>query len=152
LQRRCFFVHKKSVKLRLILDGRHAPLHFQVPDKVALASGATFAGLHVGGGKPFAVAEVDLADAFYTMLLPPKFRRYFALPGCRAGMLGLESTADGRLLAGTDLVYPCFRCPPMGCSFSRWIRQTMLEGMALKVPPSRTVSWAAGLCRRCPRV
>ncbi|CAK0807851.1 unnamed protein product, partial [Prorocentrum cordatum] len=129
-----FFVYKKSGKLRLILDGRHASLHFQVPDKVALASGATFAGLHVDGGKPIAVADVDLADAFYTMLLPPKFRRYFALPGCRAGLLGLESTADGRRLAGTDLVYPCFRCPPMGCPFRLWICQTMLEGMALLVP------------------
>eukprot|EP00959_Pyramimonas_sp_CCMP1952_P338453 7087947-Pyramimonas_sp.AAC.1 len=68
------------------------------------------------------------------MLLPPKFRRYFALPGCRAGLLGLGSTTDGRRLAGTDLVYPCFRCPPMGCSFSLWICQAMLEGMALKVP------------------
>ncbi|CAK0860328.1 unnamed protein product, partial [Prorocentrum cordatum] len=129
-----FSVCKKSGKLRLILDGRHASLQFQVPDKVDLASGATFAGLHVDGGKPIAVAEVDLADAFYTMLLHPKFRRYFALPGCRAGLLGLESTADGRRLAGTDLVYPCFRCPPMGCSFSLWICQAMLDGMALKVP------------------
>ncbi|CAK0877157.1 unnamed protein product, partial [Prorocentrum cordatum] len=124
----------KSVKLRLILDGRHAPLHFQVPDKVALASGATFAGLHLDGGKPIAVAEVDLADAFYTMMLPPEFRKYFALPGCRAGLLGLEGTTDGRPLAGTDLVYPCFRCLPMGCSFSQWTCQTTLEGMALKGP------------------
>ncbi|CAK0830815.1 unnamed protein product, partial [Prorocentrum cordatum] len=129
-----FFVYKKSGKLRLILDGRHASPQIQVPDKVALASGATFAGLHADGGKPIAVAEVDLADAFYTMLLPPKFRRYFALPGCRAGLLGLESTTDGRRLAGTDLLYPRFRCPPMGCSFSLWICQTMLEGMALKAP------------------
>ncbi|CAK0810952.1 unnamed protein product, partial [Prorocentrum cordatum] len=111
---------------------RNPKLH--VPDKVALASRATFAGLHVDGGKPIAVAEVDLADAFYTMLLPPKFRRYFALPGCRAGMLGLESTMDGRRLVGTDLAHPCFRRPPMGCSFSLWICQTMLEGMALQVP------------------
>ncbi|CAK0826016.1 unnamed protein product [Prorocentrum cordatum] len=129
-----FFVYKKSGKLRLILDGRHASLHFRAPDKVALASGASFAGLHVDSGKPIAVAEVDLADAFYTMLLPPEFRRYFALPSCRAGLLGLDCTSDGRPLSGTDLVYPCFRCPPMGCSFSLWICQTMLEATALQVP------------------
>ncbi|CAK0887025.1 unnamed protein product, partial [Prorocentrum cordatum] len=129
-----FFVYKKSGKLRLILDGRHASLHFRAPDKVALASGASFAGLHVDSGKPIAVAEVDLADAFYTMLLPPGFRRYFALPSCRAGLLGLDCTSDGRPLSGTDLVYPCFRCPPMGCSFSLWICQAMLEATALQVP------------------
>ncbi|CAK0871377.1 unnamed protein product, partial [Prorocentrum cordatum] len=129
-----FFVYKKSGKLRLILDGRHASLHFRAPDKVALASGASFAGLHVDSGKPIAVAEVDLADAFYTMLLPPEFRRYFALPSCRAGLLGLDRTSDGRPLSGTDVVYPCFRCPPMGCSFSLWICQTMLEATALQVP------------------
>ncbi|CAK0856156.1 unnamed protein product [Prorocentrum cordatum] len=129
-----FFVYKKSGKLRLILDGRHASLHFRAPDKVALASGASFAGLHVDSGKPIAVAEVGLADAFYTMLLPPEFRRYFALPSCRAGLLGLDCTSDGRPLSGTDLVYPCFRCPPMGCSFSLWICQTMLEATALQVP------------------
>ncbi|CAK0849158.1 unnamed protein product [Prorocentrum cordatum] len=129
-----FFVYKKSGKLRPILDGRHASLHFKAPDKVALASGASFAGLHVDSGKPIAVAEVDLADAFYTMLLPPEFRRYLALPSCRAGQLGLDCTSDGRPLSGTDLVYPCFRCPPMGCSFSLWICQTMLEATALQVP------------------
>ncbi|CAK0826729.1 unnamed protein product [Prorocentrum cordatum] len=70
---------------------RNPKLHVQLLpalERVALASGATFAGLHVDGGKPIAVAEVDLADAFYTMLLPPNL----------------------------------------------WICQTMLEGVALKVP------------------
>ena len=56
-----FFVRKKNNRLRLILDGRRASLHFSAPDKVNLATGATFAGLHVDSGRPIAVGGGGVA-------------------------------------------------------------------------------------------
>eukprot|EP00959_Pyramimonas_sp_CCMP1952_P178861 3739209-Pyramimonas_sp.AAC.1 len=91
------------------------------------------------------------------MLLPPEFRRYFALPGCRAGQLGLDCTSDGRRLCGTDMFYPRFRCPPMGCSCSPRICRTMLGGHGVEGAPALrlqplggTAAGAAGDERRDP--
>ncbi|CAK0790921.1 unnamed protein product, partial [Prorocentrum cordatum] len=122
-----FFVYKKSGALRLILDGRIPSQLFDEPPKVKLATGAAFSQLRVDSREPVCVAGVDIADAFYTMLLPPWLRRYFGLPKIRAGELGISVDANGRPVAPTQWVHPCFRCPPMGFSLSLWLCQSVNE-------------------------
>ncbi|CAK0824742.1 unnamed protein product, partial [Prorocentrum cordatum] len=90
-----FFVHKKNGDLRMILDGRYSSLRFAEADKVELASGGAFSQIAVDGDDPIAVAGVDIADAFYNILLPPWLQKYFGLPPVRAGDFNLSHVGEG---------------------------------------------------------
>ncbi|CAK0880469.1 unnamed protein product [Prorocentrum cordatum] len=90
-----FFVHKKNGDLRMILDGRYSSLRFGEADKVELASGGAFSQIAVDGDDPIAVAGVDIADAFYNILLPPWLQKYFGLPPVRAGDFNLSHVGEG---------------------------------------------------------
>ena len=63
--RHIFCLFKKDGRLRLIIAGRIASCWFKAPDRVHLASGASFAKLEVDSDEGIWVGEVDLADAFY---------------------------------------------------------------------------------------
>ncbi|CAK0878600.1 unnamed protein product, partial [Prorocentrum cordatum] len=129
-----FFVHKKNGDLRMILDGRYSSLRFGEADKVELASGGAFSQIAVDGDDPIAVAGVDIADAFYNILLPPWLQKYFGLPPVRAGDFNLSHVGEGIPVHPSQKVVPCFRCPPMGWSVSLWICQTLNEHISSLVP------------------
>ena len=74
-----FFVWKRNHKMRLILDGRQAGLHFRDLDHVNLATGGSFGSLEVDGGEPIWVGSTDIADAFYALALPPDLIRFFGV-------------------------------------------------------------------------
>ncbi|CAK0857324.1 unnamed protein product [Prorocentrum cordatum] len=77
----------------------------RVPDVMAFASGASFAGLHVDGGEPIAVAEVDLADAFYTTLLLPECLVVFCLRGACAAFDGRLTMVDSSRFEGAKSLF-----------------------------------------------
>ncbi|CAK0866833.1 unnamed protein product [Prorocentrum cordatum] len=129
-----FFVHKKNGDLRMILDGRYSSLRFGEADKVELASGGAFSQIAVDGDDPIAVAGVDIADAFYNILLPPWLQKYFGLPPVRAGDFNLSHVGEGIPVHPSQKVVPCLRCPPMGWSVSLWICQTLNEHISSLVP------------------
>ena len=121
-----FTVWKKSGKQRLVIDARLANLHFGVPEKVSLATGATFANIEVDSGPPLEVGGVDIADAFYHLELIPELRGFFALPGVRAGDVGC-SMVNGKKINETSKIYPCLKVVPMGWTHALWLCQAAHE-------------------------
>ena len=87
-----FFVRKKDGRFRLIIDGRESSCHFELPDKIQLASGSTFGGLSVDADDPIWIGEVDLADAFYHLGVPAWLQQYFGLPSITAGAFVFSTT------------------------------------------------------------
>ena len=79
-----FAVWKKSGRQRLIINARLANLRFAAPDPVSLATGASLGSIEVDSGERVWLGQVDIADAFYTILLPEFLRRLFALPAVQA--------------------------------------------------------------------
>ena len=121
-----FMVWKKSGKQRLVIDARLANLHFGTPEKVSLATGATFANIEVDSGPPLEVGGVDIADAFYHLELIPELRGFFALPGVRAGDVGC-SMVNGKKISETSKIYPCLKVVPMGWTHALWLCQAAHE-------------------------
>lgn len=117
-----FTVWKKNGKQRLVIDARLANMHFEVPEKVKLATGSTFARIEVDDGPQVEVGGVDIADAFYHIELIPALRPYFALPGIRAEDVGVKSI-NGEMVKPSTMVYPQLRVVPMGWSHALWICQ-----------------------------
>eukprot|EP00959_Pyramimonas_sp_CCMP1952_P274514 5738624-Pyramimonas_sp.AAC.1 len=66
-----FSAWKKSGKARLIIDCRLSNAHFEEPDDVGLATGATMGAIEVDAAAPVALGQVDIAEAFYALALPP---------------------------------------------------------------------------------
>ena len=128
-----FTVWKKSGKQRLVIDARLANLHFDAPEKVHLATGATFANVEVDGGPAIEVGGVDIADAFYHLELVPELREFFALPGLRAGDVGL-SHLNGKPVDVEKIVYPCLRVVPMGWTHALWLCQAAHEHIVNHCP------------------
>lgn len=114
------YVEQVGGKQRLVIDARLANLHFGAPAKVHLATGATFSNVEVDMGLPVEVGGVDIADAFYHIELIPELRRYFALPGVRAGDVGCQHV-DGQKVGAADKVYPCLKVVPMGWTHALWL-------------------------------
>eukprot|EP00959_Pyramimonas_sp_CCMP1952_P392136 8217005-Pyramimonas_sp.AAC.1 len=54
------------------------------------------------------------------MVMPPWMSPLFAFPALTVSELRLFSveTVEGRVASGDDVVYPCCRALPMGCSWS----------------------------------
>eukprot|EP00959_Pyramimonas_sp_CCMP1952_P248854 5201995-Pyramimonas_sp.AAC.1 len=54
------------------------------------------------------------------MVGPTWVSPYFAFPAVQVSELrvGSPEAVEGRLASGDDLVFPCCRAPPMGCSWS----------------------------------
>lgn len=121
-----FTVWKKSGKQRLVIDSRLANLHFCKPDKVQLATGASFARLEVDEGPAVEVGGVDIADAFYNILLPEPLRKFFGLPSVMAKRVGVFETVEGPVLPG-EWIIPTLRVVPMGWTHALWVCQKCHE-------------------------
>eukprot|EP00959_Pyramimonas_sp_CCMP1952_P208592 4363534-Pyramimonas_sp.AAC.1 len=58
------------------------------PDPVDLATGGSFASLEVDSGPPVCLAQVDIQDAFYHLLLPSELVPLFCIRPVTAGLAG----------------------------------------------------------------
>ena len=132
-----FTVWKKASggvrKQRLIVDCRRVNAMFGPPDKVSLATGQALGSIEVDSGKPVRVpvmiGQVDIKDAFYNMLLPADLRAMFCLPPLTAMRAGVKEV-NGEAVKGERLLYPVFRCVPMGFSHALWFCQVAHESAA----------------------
>ena len=120
-----FFVKKKSGQLRLIFDTRKMNKLFIDPPKTDLPSADAFTRLETPEGQEFLIGSGDLANAFYTLAVPPDLAEHFTLPVIKAGTLreyvsGLEHyTPDTQLL-------PYLTILPMGWSWALHFCQSVL--------------------------
>ncbi|CAK0855346.1 unnamed protein product [Prorocentrum cordatum] len=128
-----FTVWKKNGKQRLIVDARLSNLCFASPDSVDLATGGSFASLEVDPGPPVCLAQVDIQDAFYHLLLPPELVPFFCLRPVTAGLAGVVEL-DGAPVSPTQLVYPHLRVVPMGWNHALWWCQRIHEFHASRQP------------------
>ncbi|CAK0872357.1 unnamed protein product [Prorocentrum cordatum] len=128
-----FTVWKKNGKQRLIVDARLSNLCFASPDSVDLATGGSFASLEVDPGPPVCLAQVDIQDAFYHLLLPPELVPFFCLRPVTAGLAGVVEL-DGAPVSPTQLVYPHLRVVPMGWNHALWWCQRIHEFHAFRQP------------------
>eukprot|EP00959_Pyramimonas_sp_CCMP1952_P468928 9494070-Pyramimonas_sp.AAC.1 len=61
------------------MDCRLSNTHFDEPEDVNLATGATMGSIEVDSAAPVALGQVDIADAFYALALPSDLTRFFGL-------------------------------------------------------------------------
>eukprot|EP00971_Amphidinium_carterae_P152973 3032700-Amphidinium_carterae.1 len=128
-----FAVWKKNGKQRLILDARWSNLNFEGPDDVRLATGQSFGALEVDQGSPVCLGQVDIADAFYTLLLPKELRTLFGFPSIAAKHIPRKHWPSWASSGGVKLS-PCFRAVPMGWTLALNICQEIHEIVARRVP------------------
>lgn len=114
-----FCVAKKSGQLRLIFDTRIVNSRLHPAPRTPLPSPASFAALEVAEGSTLYGAGGDVRNYFYMVGIPTALSDLFTLPGCRAGLLGLEGAdlGDGPLHFNT-VVMPCVTVLPMGFSWA----------------------------------
>ena len=121
-----FGVWKKSGKIRLIVDARRSNCHFAAAPPVALATGQAISSIEVDGHGPIQLGQVDIADAFYQLALPPELRDLFGLPSLKAGEAGISATVEGDVATDTK-VFPCFIGVPMGWTQALHLCQALHE-------------------------
>jgi len=153
-----FCVWKKAKegvrKQRLIVDCRLANECFGKPNKVHLATGQSLGSIEVDGGDipvPVQLGQVDIKDAFYNILLPTSLRETFCLPAVAAGRVGLVEV-EGTKVSYDALVYPVFRCVPMGWTHALWFCQIAHERAALVAHPEVTSETKVSDRRVAPRL
>ena len=124
---------EKDGKQRLVVDCRASNFHFEDPEHVSLASGASLSSIEIPGGQDLWMSGVDICDAFYHMGLPSSLRPFFCLPRVRAGDLGITELG-GQSLGPRDWVRPRFAVLPMGWShalaFCQRVHETVLSERA----------------------
>ena len=121
-----FFVKKKDGRLRLVLDARRSNCHFVTPPATDLATGASIGDIQCDRSRSVYVGHVDISNAFYTLALPIEWRRYFALPGVKAGDVGVPEVT-GRPVPPSTIIYPCISVVPMGWSHATFWCQSVLR-------------------------
>ena len=126
-----FTVWKKNGTQRLVVDCRGSNFHFDEPEHVALASGASLSSIEIPDGQELWISGVDICDAFYHMGLPSSLRPFFSLPRVRAGDLGITEL-QGHALGPRDWVRPRFAVLPMGWSHALAFCQRVHENVLLE--------------------
>jgi hypothetical protein len=117
-----FGVPKPDGNIRLVIDGRPANDVFVEPPHIALPTPDLLSKLEVPEGKKLYVAKTDLSDYYYRISIPAWMRKYFALPGVRAGDIDMGGTY------GDDTtIYPCLTVLAMGWSHSVFCAQSIHE-------------------------
>ena len=82
-----FFVHKKDGRLRLILDTRNLNQWFKEPAYSQLPTAAVWSQIALSPEHTLSMAQVDVDNAFYRVMLPPGMSSLFILPKIRADRL-----------------------------------------------------------------
>ena len=127
----CFFVMKKSGKLRIILDTRDVSCLFYTPPHTPLPTGAALGSIESDGDRYMFFAGADISDYFYRLGVPDGMEEFFSLPGLTADFLPdiaklLRVPKHARLV-------PCFKVLPMGWSWSLYIAQAVHECRILRL-------------------
>ena len=119
----CFFVPKKSGKIRLVIDARRTNQRLISPPATKLASTAAVVEFHAQDGSELWFSSQDIADCYYQFALPEFMVGWFALRPICAGAVGLRAV-QGSAVRDSDRVYPCLRVLPMGFSWAlHWTQQ-----------------------------
>ena len=112
-----FFVAKKSGQLRLIFDTRKMNQEFKEPPKTDLPSADAFTRLECATNKEFYIGSGDLANAFYTLAVPPDLAEKFTLPSIKASHLE-AGLAEKFGIRSDAQVLPYLTILPMGWSWA----------------------------------
>ena len=144
----CFFVAKKNGKLRLVIDARRANCHFADPSYTYLCTGDGLSRIELEPGESVCVSASDLKDAFYHILLPAEWRRYFGLRSCRARDVNITSLG-GKPVQPNQVLYPRLKVCPMGWSWAVFWCQMSVQRVISSVPECPETSQLVD-CRPCP--
>ena len=120
-----FFVRKKSGQLRLIFDTRVMNRDFVVPPKTDLPSADAFTRIEVPNDEQFYIGSGDLANAFYTLAVPPELAQRFTLPRIKVDFLESDVLASSGLQPGSQAL-PYLTILPMGWSWALHFCQKVL--------------------------
>ena len=121
-----FFVTEKDGSLRLIFDTRLINLMFHTPPSTRLPSAAAFSQTECRGDKPLYFASGDLANAFYTLGLPPGLAELFTLPAIAAAEIGVDNLS-GIPVEGSTPLLPFLTVLPMGWSWALHLWQLVMN-------------------------
>ena len=123
----CFFLTKKSGKLRLLIDARGPNQAFRSPPRTSLASTAAMVEIEVPGGPSLWLSAQDIVDCFYQFDIPDELAEYFGLFPVEAGLVGVTEL-DGEPVSPRELIVPCICVLPMGMSWAlHWAQQAHRE-------------------------
>ena len=118
-----FFVPKSNGKLRMVLDTRGVNTMFIDPPKTELPTPAAIASLETPAGHRVHLAQADIENAFYGMMVPPALRTFFSLPPVRAGLVKKTAEFGG---SPARLLLPLLKVMPMGWNWSLYFCQSAL--------------------------
>jgi integrase len=119
-----FGLPKPNGSQRFLVDARPANSMFVEPPPMSMCTPDVLASLQIPAGATVYVAKTDISDFYHRLLLPEWLIPYFALPGVKAGKVGMGATY------GEDtLIYPCCTTLPMGWSHSPYIAQAAHENL-----------------------
>ena len=104
-----FATHKSGDKQRFIVDCRPANVVFTDCSKVELPGPDLLARLSCDPSAVFLAAKSDRDNYYHRIRTPRWMWEYFALPGVRAGDVGM-----GHTYGPDTLIYPCCTTLPMG--------------------------------------
>ena len=102
------------------------------PPGVVLAGPERFANFDVEGDPDIYCAETDVENCFYRLLIDESYGRYFSLPGVTARDFDLAHVG-GRVVDGSQLIYPCFAVLPIGHTWSLYLAQLTNEFQTQRV-------------------
>ena len=122
-----FGVAKGPDKMRLILDARPANAMFVEPPHVKLPGPDHIAQLSIPIGQSLHVGKVDIDNFYHRLRMPREWWPFFALPGVRAGSVGVGGGGGGREWEEDSFIYPCLTTLPMGFSHSVYLAQILHE-------------------------
>ena len=128
----------------MIIDGRRGNARLSPPPHVDLASPETFASIEIevpdsysrdkAGARDFlascgiSIGVADISDCFHRLVIPAELSRYYCLEPVRAEDVGLVGeVVEGRTVVAGEMLYPCPRSLPMGCSWAVYFCQRAAE-------------------------
>lgn len=117
-----FGIDKPNGSLRFLVDARPANALFVPPPDMSLVTPDVLADLQIEPGTSVYVAKSDISDFYHRLLLPLWLIPYFALPGVKAGDVGM-----GSVFGADTVIYPCCKTLPMGWSHSPSLAQLAHE-------------------------
>ena len=102
----------------MVLDTRGVNTMFIDPPKTELPTSAAIAALESPAGHRVHLAQADIENAFYGMMVPSALRPFFSLPPVRAGLVKETIEFGG---SPARLLLPLFRVMPMGWNWSFYV-------------------------------
>ena len=144
-----FFVSKKNGSLRFICDARRSNALFRRPPRTVLGSMESWARISLGARQEDSlyVAQEDVKDYFFRLIMPEALRDFFCLPALSTGVL-LKAFRDlgaevpdclARLAAVSKKVSPRFCVLPMGFSWAFHFAHVGHEELAVRSLPTTSL-------------